>query len=145
MAKSKYNPDTFPLLAEEYARNRMTDEDIAAKLGISTTSFYEYQKKYPEFSEAVTRGKKPVDVEVKNALLKRALGYEVTETKSELVKGEMQVVQETVKHIQPDVKAIDLWLSNRDKDWNSGNDLNLKGKIAISFEGREEPTVDGQG
>ena len=59
--------DTFPLLAEGYAREGMIDKEIAAKLGVSEATFYEYQKKYPEFSEAIKRGKKPVDVEVENA------------------------------------------------------------------------------
>ena len=38
----------------------MIDAEIAAKLGISNGSFYEYQKRYPEFLDAIKRGKVPV-------------------------------------------------------------------------------------
>ena len=86
----------------------------------------------------------PVDTEVKNALLKRALGFEYEEIHVEKDEQGHERTIAAKKYMPPDVRAIDLWLSNRVKGWNSGNDLNLKGKIAISFEGRAEPTADGQ-
>ena len=55
MAKTKYKPDTFPLLAEKYARDGLNDHQIACNLGISTATFYAYQNKYREFEEAVKR------------------------------------------------------------------------------------------
>ncbi len=76
MAKSKYDPDTFPTLAEGYARRGLNDEQIAERLGISIATFYVYQNRYPEFPEGLKKGKKPVDMEVENAFLKRAKGYE---------------------------------------------------------------------
>ena len=45
--KSKYDPLMTPSLAEEYAREILTDAQIAAKLGISHTTFMDWQKKYP--------------------------------------------------------------------------------------------------
>ena len=56
MAKSKYDKDTFPLLAEGFAREGLNDEQIAEKLGITTTPYYNYQIKYEEFREAIKRG-----------------------------------------------------------------------------------------
>jgi predicted transcriptional regulator len=139
MAKCKYTGD-FPLLAEGMARRGMTDEQIAEKLGISKDTFYQYIKKYPDFSDSLKRGKSPVDVEVENALLKRALGYDYEETTTEYSsleksgkngdkananKGEWKVVKKTKKFIPPDVTAQIFWLKNRRPDlWKDRTDAN---------------------
>ena len=59
------------------------DEQIAARIGITTSTLYDWKNKYSEFSEALKRGKEVVDIEVENALLKRALGYDYTEERVE--------------------------------------------------------------
>lgn len=118
-AKSKYHSD-FPLLAEGYAREGMTDKEICQKLGISQDTFYEYMKKYPEFSESVKEGKRPIDVEVEKALLKRAIGYEMEETQVEYKgipkegeKAKPTSVKKITKQVIPDVLAQKFWLMNR--------------------------------
>lgn len=84
MAKGKYEywltPDGL-LRLEAYARDGLTDEQIAHNLGVATSTYYEWIKKYSEISEAIKRGKEVVDVLVENALLKRALGYSYNEDK----------------------------------------------------------------
>lgn len=84
MAKGKYEywltPDGL-LRLEAYARDGLTDEQIAHNLGITPSTYYEWKKKYPEISEALKRGKEVVDILVENALLKRALGYSYNEDK----------------------------------------------------------------
>lgn len=133
MRKTKYDANTFPLLAESCAREGMVDEDIANKLGISTTSYYEYQNRYPEFAEAIKKGKRPVDIEVENTLLKRALGYtveeKITEVKIDEKTGQTKPVsvRTVTKHIQPEVGAIAFWLKNRmPNKWRDRRDLELK-------------------
>lgn len=78
MAKGKYQewltPDGITRL-EAWARDGLTDEQLAAKIGITAATLYDWKNKYPEISEALKRGKEVVDIEVENALLKRALGY----------------------------------------------------------------------
>lgn len=84
MAKGKYEYwlTTDGLLRlEAYARDGLTDEQIAHNLGITTSTYYEWKKKYSEISEALKRGKEVVDIQVENALLKRALGYSFNEDK----------------------------------------------------------------
>jgi len=133
MAKPKYD-DNFPLLAEDYARQGMIDKEIAKKLGISEKTYYEYQKRHPQFLQAIKRGKQPVDVEVENALLKRARGfdYEEIHTEYRLKAGETEVkdkarpsvVKRIKKTIVPDVTACIFWLKNRRKDrWRDMRDL----------------------
>ena len=72
MAKSKYFTHVEPklILIEGWARDGLTDEQIADNLRIHISTFYDYKKKYSEFSEALKKGKEIVDYEVENALLK---------------------------------------------------------------------------
>lgn len=116
MAKEKYNKDTFPLQAEGLAREGATDRQIAGRLGISEKTFYVYSNKYPEFREAIKRGKAPVDFQVENSLLKRALGYEYTETETKTKNGKLVEERETVKQVIPDTTAQIFWLKNRKPD-----------------------------
>lgn len=74
MAKSKWEQVKSKLiLVEGWARDGLTNEQIAQNLGINPDTLYKYQKAYPEFSEALKKGKEIVDYEVENALLKNAL------------------------------------------------------------------------
>ena len=116
--KQLYDPDTFPLLGERAARKGLSDVQISASLGISHETFYQYQKKYPEFYDAIKRGKKPVDVEVENSLLKRALGFEYEEKQTEVEIGsdgqpKPVRIRTTKKYIPGDVGAMAFWLKNR--------------------------------
>lgn len=115
MATGKYQrwltPDGLTLL-EGWARDGLTDEQLARKMGISCGTLYAWKNKFPEISEALKKGKEVVDVEVENALLKRALGYEYTETMVEHSPDGVKR-RETVKFIPPDVTAQIFWLKNR--------------------------------
>lgn len=70
MAKGKYQewltPDGITRL-EAWARDGLTDEQLAAKIGITAATLYDWKNKYPEISEAPKRGKEVVDIEVENA------------------------------------------------------------------------------
>src|SRR5690606_25674624 len=60
--------------------------------------------------------KEVVDIEVENALLKRALGYEYEEVKTliEEVDGKKKKkIEKTIKHVPADVSAAIFWLRNR--------------------------------
>lgn len=84
MAKGKYESWLSPeglLKLEGWARDGLTDEQIAANIGINTATLYDWKKKYPKISESLKRGKEIVDIQVENALLKRALGYSYNEDK----------------------------------------------------------------
>ena len=125
MAKGKYADWLTPeglLKIEGWARDGLIDEQIAKNIGIRAGTLYEWKNRFPEFSEALKRGKEVVDREVENALLKRALGYEYTETTREAVQdpnsGEvkMQVTKKVTKQVAPDTTAQIFWLKNRKPD-----------------------------
>lgn len=79
MAKSKWNDIKDKLtLVEGWARDGLTDIQIAENLGISKDTFYEYKKKYSDFSDSLKKGKEVIDYQVENALLKNALEGNVT-------------------------------------------------------------------
>ena len=119
MAKGKYQEWLTPdglLLLEGYARDGLSDEQIAAKIGIGTSTFYRWQESYREFREAIKKGKAPVDMEVENALLKRALGFEYEEVITEVYGDGKKHVKKVKKYMPPDVTAQIFWLKNRKPD-----------------------------
>ena len=61
-------------LLQGWARDGLTDEQIAHNMGIAASTLYQWKKKYPEIMEALKKGKEVVDYEVENALLNKALG-----------------------------------------------------------------------
>ena len=133
--KTKYDPDTFPLLAEGYAREGLKDVDIAKKFGISLATLYNYENKYIEFLDAIKRGKAPVDFEVENSLLKRAKGYTYEETTKIMSldkegKPQLKEIKTVKKEVIPDVGAQAFWLKNRmSKKWRDKHDVEHSGEI----------------
>jgi hypothetical protein len=130
--KIKYNPDTFPLLAEGYAREGFNDKQIADKLGIGLSSFYKYQREFSEFLESLKKGKAPVDFKAENALLKRVLGYTYEEKTTEMridEKGNTKpvVVKIVKKEVPPETTAIIFWLKNRRPDkWREKQSIEVE-------------------
>lgn len=118
MAKGKFeywlSLDGLTLL-EGWARNGLTDEQISHNAGINPKTLYDWKKRYSPISNALKKGKEVVDIEVENALLRRALGYEYEETKTE--GGDKGVTVTTYKrHMPPDTTAQIFWLKNRRPD-----------------------------
>ena len=116
MAKGKYQrwlePDGLTLL-EGWARDGLTDEQIAHNMGINKSTLCDYKNKYSQISDALKKGKEVVDYEVENTLLKRALGYNYQETKVEKSDKDGTKIIQTIKHVPADVTAIIYWLKNR--------------------------------
>ena len=76
MAKGKYEywlSEEGLTLLEGWARDGLTDEQIAANAGIAPSTLYAWKKDHREISEALKKGKEVVDYEVENALLTKAL------------------------------------------------------------------------
>lgn len=139
IAKSKWKAIKSKLiLIEGWARNGLTDEQIAKNLGISKTTLYKYIKEQPELSERLKKGKEVIDLEVENALLKRALGYIFKEVKEE-VNVDGIVIKKTIirKEVVADTTAQIFWLKNRKpKEWRDKNVIEHEGEIKTNpFEG----------
>ncbi len=104
------------ILIEGWARDGLTDEQIAHNMGIATSTLYEWKKQYAEISEALKKGKAVVDRMVENALLKRALGYEYEEVREKFEMGVCTERTVTKKEVIPDTTAQIFWLKNRKPD-----------------------------
>ena len=84
-------------------------------------------RQHPNISHAIKKGKAPVDIEVEQALLKRALGFECEEVTEEIEETPTGMVDENGKpimkrkrHIKKfkrvipgDTTAMIFWLKNR--------------------------------
>lgn len=133
MAKAKYEKwltEEGLIQLEGLARDGLTDEQIAHNMGIRRETLCDWKKKYPNISNTLKRGKEVVDIQVENALLKRALGstYE-EETLIERDDGssERKVVR---KQIPPDTTAAIFWLKNRKaKEWRDKRETELSGEV----------------
>lgn len=79
MAKyQEWLTDDGLLLLEGWARDGLTDEQIAERIGISRSTLSEWKKKYSDISDALKKGKEVVDYQVENALLQKALSGDTT-------------------------------------------------------------------
>lgn len=135
MAKGKYEEwltlDGLIKL-EGWARDGLTDEQIAENMNIVPSTLYEWKKKYSELSESLKRGKEVVDRQVENALLKRALGYRYEEvTKEQMENGDLVVTKVVTKEVHPDTTAQIFWLKNRKPaDWRDKQNIEHSGSIS---------------
>ena len=127
---SKYNQDT-PKLVAWMGRSGLTDEQIAAELGINRVTLYRWKAKYPELKQALTVSKNLVDSLVEDSLLKRAMGYDYEET--ELVAGQngkTQRIKKVKKHAASDTTACIFWLKNRQPAaWRDKREMEHSGNI----------------
>lgn len=120
MAKGKYEEwleDYNLILLEGWARDGLTDEQIAHNMGIATGTLYKWKDKYSEIREALKKGKAVADYEVENALFKSALGYDVEEWEEKLDNAGVVHKLYRKRHIPPSNTAQIFWLKNRKPDY----------------------------
>lgn len=126
----------------KWLRSGATEEQICKNLGISQQTFYKYKQENTEFSEFLIKGRQNLVEQLRGALIKKALGFDYSESKvtTKVVDGQEQITTEiTTKAALPDVAALNLCLKNYDPE-NWANDpqalklkekeLELKQKIA---------------
>ena len=89
-----------------WARDGLTDEQIASNMGIAVSTLYIWKKEHLEISETLKKVKEVVDYEVENALHKSALEGNVT--------------------------AQIFWLKNRKPDkWRDKQDIKIDGESKV--------------
>ena len=116
MAKGKYQKwltSDGKTLLEAWARDGLTDEQLAHNMGIRRSTLAAWKKKYSDISDALKRGKEVVDIEVENALLKRARGFEYTEKRMEQSTKDGRKVTLIKRVVPPETAAAIFWLKNR--------------------------------
>lgn len=112
MAKSKsqqWVTEEGLLILEGWARDGLTDEQIAHNIGINRTTLYDWKKRHPDITDALKSGKEVIDRQVENALLKSALGFHYQE---DALTNTGDVVR-VEKYEKPSTTAQIFWLKNR--------------------------------
>jgi transcriptional regulator with XRE-family HTH domain len=116
------------ILLRKWARNGLTDAEIAENIGITATTLYNWKNNHVEIFEALKKTKDIYDSEVEEALEKAALGYYVWEEewRRDPDTGDMVMFKKEKKWIKPDTTAQIFWLKNRDRQhWRDKQDITL--------------------
>ena len=92
------------LLLQGWARDGLTDEQIAHNMGINVATLYRWKNEHSEIRDTLKKTKEVVDREVENALCKKA--------------------------IEGDTTAMIFWLKNRrPNDWRDKRETALSGAV----------------
>ena len=136
--KSAYETRIKPRFSEilEWLKNGATEKQIYENLGVSRDVFYKYKRENKEFQEFLKNGRKSLVLQLRGALVKKALGFDYEETSEtseyNAATGKMEITkrEHKVKHALPDVAALNLCLKNYDPDeWaNDPQALKIKEK-----------------
>ena len=115
------------LRIEGWARDGLTEEQIAKNMGVSRSTLSDYKVKYPDILRAIKNSKEVADREVENALFNKATGYTVKLKKPMKVRHveydevsgrkvaeyeRIEYIEEEV-HVPADTTAQIFWLKNR--------------------------------
>ncbi len=150
MAKGKYEywlTSEGLLKLSAWARDGLTDEQIAQNMGIHRDTLNEWKKRYSDISDTLKRGKDVIDIQVENALLRRALGYEYKEVSEKYENGILTEKKVTTKQVVPDTTAQIFWLKNRRRErWQDrpqdsvplGGDDETEVQIYLPDNGRQD-------
>lgn len=118
-----------------WARNGLTNEEIAKNMGIHVGTLYAWKKKYPEINDALKKGKEIIDNEVEEALIKAALGYTYEETEEFTDKEGCKHTKTFTRYAKPDTTALIFWLKNRRPgQWRDAWKVDMKSDVKINPE-----------
>lgn len=104
------------LLIASWRRSGESVSKIAEKIGISQKKLERLAKSERALSEALKYGREQTDAMVEEALLKKALGFYVSEEKRVVKVNGQEEVTTVSKEVPPDVSAASVWLKNRCPD-----------------------------
>lgn len=154
--KCKYEDSVKPYLERipKWRRQGLTEKQIAKKLKIAYSSLSTFKNNFPELAEALREGKEELIENLEGSLYKRALGYEIEETKETVdveqkgyvkdkqgnfvkdkednlipdIKSKKVKKEKIKKHIPADTGAICFALKNLSSDkWKDKSELKHSG------------------
>lgn len=150
-----------------WARDGLTDEQIATKIGINRTTLYKWIDRFSDIGNALKQGKEPVDIDVEDSIVKLALGHYVTVKKPMKIRTEKRlkkkdkdgreyetgvIVEEHIEYVDeqvyipPNVTAQIFWLKNRKPEqWKDKREQVVStkdGVLADLISGLKEPVAE---
>ena len=126
------------LKLEGWARDGLTDEQIAYNVGVKRQTLYDWKKRFPVISDTLKKGKEVIDRQVENAMIKNALGYQYDEVTRESVwndetkEFELRPTKVVTKEVKGDTTAQIFWLKNRKPlEWRDKKETELSGGLDV--------------
>lgn len=120
---AEYNEKFHNPWVRSLAREGLNGKQIAAELGITERTLYNWAKRYPEFFQCLNEGRQSSDAQVEAALFRKAIGGTVKETRKVVIKDEKNGKEnkhvemvEIEREVMPDTGAAIFWLKNRQPD-----------------------------
>lgn len=162
--KVDFLDDDNLLIAEGLARDGLDNKDIAKYFGYEETHFSTIVTSNTQLSKALKRGRKPLEIVVENSLYRRAVGLVKIKTQvrrflerkcsvcgggdnecptckgtGKEIMTDVEVVQETISELPPDVGAAAFWLKQRKAEiWNKQP---TKNDITVALQDFEPPQI----
>lgn len=120
---------------ESWASDGLTNEQIAENMGISRTTFYNWQNKSIDILNALKKGREPVVRHLENALIKKALGFEYEETEELIEKDDngKKKIKKVIhkKYSVPDSSSLMFLLKNyKPEKYRKYNELTERKMVA---------------
>lgn len=155
-SRTKYEED-YPFHAFKLCLLGATTKMLAAYFNVAVVTIQQWQKRYPEFTKAMARGKKAADMEVAHSLYQSTLDRIVTlrqaikckevyyDENGKRVEKERVEVVTVEKHIPGDYRAQQFWLRNRAPEhWGLKHDDSEGSKpyITIDLGAGQKPLID---
>lgn len=118
--REEYNEQAYKLALLGH-----TDKEMATFFEVVEATIYNWKNEYPEFLEAIKRGKQVADGNVATRLYERAMGFEHDSEEIKVVDG--QVVRVPVRKIYPpETVAAIFWLKNRQPElWRDKREMDV--------------------
>lgn len=135
--------DDMPARAYQLCLLGLTNEQLGIAFGVTLDAIHRWMRKYPEFKEAVNRGKLDADALVAEACFKRATGYTIKEQKVFCNAQGLITRVDVDKYFPPETNAITFWLKNRQKElWGDVWKLEHSGPNGKPIEHKEIKSED---
>lgn len=120
-----------------------TDKEIAEFFSVSEQTINRWKKKYPEFLEALKKGKNLADANVASRLYNRAIGYSCKATKFATLDGRITDQKEYTEHYPPDTTAAIFWLKNRQPGkWRDKKEIENSVKLGDELESMSDEELE---
>ncbi len=139
---AKYSEGIKNKIAELLSTGEYGILEICAAVNIDNTTYYNWKKNKPDFSEAIKEAERKqldnIKVAAKKSLWKLINGYEYEEVTQEAKKGADGKIKEThikktTKVVPPQTTAVIFALKNTDKE-NFGEEIEKAQPVKIVFE-----------
>lgn len=139
----KYDP-ALNKQVTKLCRLGATDPEIADFLEVDPSTVSKWKHDFPEFSEAIKKGKVLADAEVATKLFKRATGYSHEDVDIKMYEG--QIIQTPLrKHYPPDTAAAIFWLKNRQSaKWRDRQETEHSGTVISVIRPKPIDEIEGE-